>query len=68
MAKVEMYKEGIKEGMTPEQNEKWEKLIEMGWRDVARVWREWCDNDNQTDEFKAMCEAGLIAGVGMDRD
>ena len=47
-----VYKEGAESGMTDEQREKWEKLHEMGWKDVAKVWREWCNDQNYSDSYR----------------
>ena len=68
MAKVGIYKKGAESGMTPEQEVKFDKLIEMGWKDVAGAWFDHCGKENETDEFKQNKARGNIAGVGMERD
>ena len=66
---MELYKKDRKgDYMLPEQREKWEKLIDMGWDDVAEVWEDWCTEEAYTDEFKLRRKMGLLDGVGMDYD
>ena len=62
------YKEGAESGMTKEQEAKWEKLIEMGWKDVAKAYHKVCCEDNKTDEWKIRCKYGWVEGYGMDAD
>ena len=64
----QFYKEGAESGMTKEQKAKWEKLIKMGWRDVAKAYRKECNHDNMTDDWKLRCEFGWVEGFGMDAD
>jgi hypothetical protein len=54
--------------MTKEQKEKLEKLIEMGWKDVARAYYKVCWEENYTDEYKIRLQYGWLEGVGMEND
>jgi hypothetical protein len=57
------------ENMTKEQKEKWNKLIEMGWEDVAKAYRKVCEEENYSEWYKALVQlAQLEEGVGMDDD
>ena len=62
----QIYKKGAEAGMTKEQQAKWEKLIDMGWKDVAKAYNKACKQDNMTDEWKARYKYGWIEGYGMD--
>jgi Leucine-rich repeat (LRR) protein len=59
--KAGIYKEGAESGMTGEERDKFEKLIEMGWKDVAGVWMDFCNTENETPEWEARRILGLFA-------
>ena len=56
------------EAMTKEQEVKFDKLIEMGWRDVAGAYLDWCREQNYTDEFRLKSLRNDFEGVGMEFD
>jgi len=56
--KMRVYKDG--DDMTPEQREKWEMLIKMGWRDVAAAYREVLMVGNYTDEYVRALRTGRL--------
>ncbi len=45
---MEIYKESAELGMTEEQQEKFDKLIEIGWEDVAGAYLKECEELNST--------------------
>ena len=45
---MEIYNEGTESGMTEEQQDKFDKLIEMGWEDVAAAYLKECKELNCT--------------------
>ena len=53
---------------TPEQQVKIDKLAELKFWDVLKVYRKWCEEQNWTDEWRMRHERGLFEGVGMDED
>jgi hypothetical protein len=61
-----MYKNN--EHMTKEQHEKFDKLIAMGWKDVASVYMKACEEENLTEVYKAKLVLGLFEGAGMNED
>ena len=65
---MKIYKEEAEDGFTPEQKDKWKQLMQMGWKDVAKVWEKWCNEQNWTDEWRAQHMRGQFEGVGMDED
>ena len=69
-ASSETYRKMYKtdESMTPEQEEKWEKLHEMGWRDVAKIYSKACEEENYTEEYKARLLLREFVGDTIDLD
>ena len=63
---MQIFKNG--EWMTKEQEDKYDKLIEMGWKDVAKAYWKACEKENYTDEYKQVIICGRIEGAGMDLD
>ena len=61
--KMQIYKNN--EHMTKEQTEKWQKLIDMGWIDVARAWTKVCEEENYTEVYKAAIKYGHVEGYGI---
>jgi len=55
--------------LTKEQKKKVNKLHEMGWRDVAKIYSKACEEENYTEEYKARIELNQV-GVyfGLDDD
>jgi hypothetical protein len=49
-SRLQMYKND--EHMTVEQQAKFDKLIKMGWKDVAKAYMEACKRENYTEEYK----------------
>ena len=62
--KLQMYKND--EPMTKKQKDKWNKLIEMSWEDVATAYKKACAKNNYTEDYKLVCEIGQVRGVCMD--
>lgn len=56
------------ERMTKEQEEKWEKLLKMGWIDVADAYFKACEEENSSEEYNIRAKYGWFEGVGMDLD
>jgi Txe/YoeB family toxin of Txe-Axe toxin-antitoxin module len=55
-------KEGVQiyrndEPLTKEQSDKWNKLVEMGWHDVASAYKQACNEENYVEEYKKVFKA-----------
>ena len=62
--KIQIYKNN--EHMTKEQKKKWNKLIEMGWKDVARAYMKTCEEENYTEVYRAAVRYHYVEDYGMD--